>query len=519
MSKTTALVDRWAVLPALPASFYVLIVTAVLLVFRHRSAFLQPPVPGNAPRPWKAYNWPLLGSAMHFYGRRRDMLEEGRDIVSNGNFSFFVGRKHIINLGGLNGRKTFYESKGLNFAEGFVELLAGMPSASEGQEDNWARYFNKVLFTLTRTENLTKNLAVMAADARGFCEELGKKSSSKASSEWQVMNPFENIYELVYKLTMRIVGATEIAENRKMLKKTLSIFEKFESNNSTARIIFPWLTTPAYVVRLILGALLYMHFARLVNKRKQSGRREEDAVQYLLDQGADNELIIKFETSALWAGLLNTGINASWMPIFLAHSEAWKAIARAEVDSVISRHRKSTEQSAADVLDTLTLEEWENEFPVIDICLRESIRIVVPGCMFRKNTSGSDIPIGDTGEVIPHGSFASYLLDNMHMNPEVYPDPLKYEPGRHLDASAQGKKEPHLFLGWGTGRHPCMGMRFAKLEMALINAYFLASFDFEPSDSSGNLDTTPPPPVNRNAHTVQKSKEAVYIRYKARGSA
>jgi hypothetical protein len=57
-----------------------------------------------------------------------------------------------------------------------------MPSASEGQEDNWARYFNKVLFTLTRTENLTTNLAVMAADARGFCEELGKKSSSKARS-------------------------------------------------------------------------------------------------------------------------------------------------------------------------------------------------------------------------------------------------------------------------------------------------------------------------------------------------
>ncbi|KAM0426838.1 hypothetical protein ACHAQK_012274 [Fusarium lateritium] len=314
---------------------------------------------------------------------------------------------------------------------------------------------------------------------------------------------------------MRILGATEVAEDPKLLRRTLSIFERFEKNNSMARIIFPWLPTPAYVVRLFLGALLYMDFTKLITQREKAGRREEDAVQYLLDQGADSELIIKFEISALWAGLLNTGINASWLPIFLTQYPEWKEKATAEVDGVVGRHRTSPDQSPADVLDTLSLEEWETEFPIIGMCLRESIRLVVPGTMFRKNTSGSDIPIGTTGQVIPNGAFVSYLLDNMHMNSNIYPEPMKYDPGRY-SPDVDGNKEQHSFLGWGSGRHPCMGMRFAKLEMALINAYFLARFDFELSDKHGGQVLSPPPLVDRNAHTVQKAKQPIFLRYKQR---
>jgi sterol 14-demethylase len=59
-------------------------------------------------------------------------------------------------------------------------------------------------------------------------------------------------------------------------------------------------------------------------------------------------------------------------------------------------------------------------------------------------------------------------------------------------------------------------MRFAKLEMALINAYFIGTFDFELSDKMGNSTTTPVPAVDRNAHTVRKSKEPIFLRYKPR---
>lgn len=59
-------------------------------------------------------------------------------------------------------------------------------------------------------------------------------------------------------------------------------------------------------------------------------------------------------------------------------------------------------------------------------------------------------------------------------------------------------------------------MRFAKLEMALILAYFLAMFDFELSDSEGNPSTEHPPPIDRNQIQAQKPSRTQYLRYKLR---
>lgn len=61
-------------------------------------------------------------------------------------------------------------------------------------------------------------------------------------------------------------------------------------------------------------------------------------------------------------------------------------------------------------------------------------------------------------------------------------------------------------------------MKFAKLEMALINAYFVAMYDFELCDVDGNPASTPPPPPDRNFASAQKPAVPVYIRYKARAA-
>jgi hypothetical protein len=92
---------------------------------------------------------------------------------------------------------------------------------------------------------------------------------------------------------MRILGATEVAENPRLLRRTLRNFEQFEKSDSTARTIFPWLLTPAYLTRLVLGAVLHMDFSKIIKARRKTGKRQTDAIQHLLDQGADMDLIIK----------------------------------------------------------------------------------------------------------------------------------------------------------------------------------------------------------------------------------
>lgn len=147
--------------------------------------------------------------------------------------------------------------------------------------------------------------------------------------------------------------------------------------------------------------------------------------------------------------------------MFAQHPD-WQSRCRTEIERVIASHRTSPDQSARDVLASLTLAEWESEFPVVNACLRESMRITLPGAVFRRNISDHDIPIGNSGEVIPPGAFAAYHLEDVHFDPELYPEPYTYDPGRFLgEGDRIGKAGgPHSFVGWGSGRHPCCKFLF-----------------------------------------------------------
>lgn len=70
------------------------------------------------------------------------------------------------------------------------------------------------------------------------------------------------------------------------------------------------------------------------------------------------------------------------------------------------KFRQTEKETAAHILPRLSLEDWESEFPLINLCLRETIRIHVSGSAMRKNTSGKDVPIGKTGNIIPKKAYA-----------------------------------------------------------------------------------------------------------------
>jgi hypothetical protein len=78
-------------------------------------------------------------------------------------------------------------------------------------------------------------------------------------------------------------------------------------------------------------------------------------------------------------------------------------------------------------------------------------------------------------------------MSDLHLDPAVYPEPLKWDPSRYLPDRAEHLKKPNGWLGWGSGRHPCgeyifqnllllnynanknaVGMKFAKLSAIVV---------------------------------------------------
>ena len=49
--------------------------------------------------------------------------------------------------------------------------------------------------------------------------------------------------------------------------------------------------------------------------------------------------------------------------------------------------------------------------------------------------------------------------------PDVYADPLEYQPDRYLPPREEDKATPFSFIGFGGGRHACLGQNFAYLQI------------------------------------------------------
>ena len=106
-------------------------------------------------------------------------------------------------------------------------------------------------------------------------------------------NPFDIIYRIVFQLTIRIVGCNDIAEDPELLGKTLKLYEYINSSATATAVMFPWFPSPAVVKGTIAGGRLYMIIRKIVNERKVTGKRGNDPLQFLIDQGNSMAQIIE----------------------------------------------------------------------------------------------------------------------------------------------------------------------------------------------------------------------------------
>lgn len=492
------------------------VLSIALLYSFYVYAFARPALPKNAP-PLTTESWPIIGS-MQFFTQRWSFFERQIAHSRSGNFSFYAGDKPVIGLSGDEARKKFFDSKSLGFAEGYGALLGGSPkvkqnnnplAVAEDDQSDFAGYFTRRIVGILKGQAIPNGLPQMLKDVRTSLDDLAQQKE-------HVTDPFDSIYRIVFQLTMRTVACKEIADSPELLRKTLDLYETIERTATPLSIMYHWLPTPSKALRTYAGAKLYMVFKKVVDDRNKEGRRGDDALQYLIDQGDDITKIITFVLGALFAGQLNSGINAAWVLVYLANNSLWRTKALDEVRSVAARHCPDKSLPLKDQLMQVPLEAWEREFPVLDLCLKDSIRLQLSGSAFRQNTSGHPIPLNKSGsEVIPPEAYVAYGTADVHYDPSIYPNPEVWDPARYLPERAEDKKKTYAWLGWGVSRHPCLGMRFAKLENNIITAMWLAYFDgMRLEDAKGN--GIEPPRCNTDNHSAKKPDVPVRLRYGVR---
>lgn len=160
------------------------------------------------------------------------------------------------------------------------------------------------------------------------------------------------------------------------------------------------------------------------------------------------------------AGTETTASVLSWILYELARHPDIEARVLAELTDVLGERPVT--------FDDLT------RLPYLNRVITETLRLHHTGWLVTRRTT-TETRLGEW--TLPADTELAYCQHALHRDPELFPDPLAFDPERWRD----GAQEPPLgaFLPFGDGKHKCIGDRFALAEMITAIATILRAVRLE----------------------------------------
>lgn len=474
---------------------------AVVIALLIWNLFKSPPALSRPSkiRPYRSAIFPGLGP-LNLYSERNSFLrnvfgdpETWAEQAPKQNSVRVNSRNHIMTIinNPIADGKTFFNDRGLDLAQGYEVMFAGVPEPpawlkrpDPHAEDTGTNGFIVNLKVATSSERLQRNLPEMIRCAVDLFQSLPERNGE--------IDIHEVIFPLVFQISVLFVGLAEHARDINTIKAMEKPFWTFADNTGYMATHFPLFPTPSTIMKWVGAIKMSTAIRTTVEKRKKEGRRENDYIQEMIDRDASTKSIEEFIMGSLFAAIINTTGVTSYLLVFLCSDHALRSRVRAEFDSVF---RKAAEERGDDY-DTLTLQEklertplevWEESLPLYETVVDETLRILMISLIFRRKVrTPAKYTQGEThisGDPIQDREFVAFWLGSAHRNNQIYKDPLKFDPQRFARGEGKGEGE---FVPWGAGRHICLGMRFAKLEIRAVHAAFLMAFpDVKTTDGKG----------------------------------
>uniref|UniRef100_A0A182IKY7 Uncharacterized protein n=1 Tax=Anopheles atroparvus TaxID=41427 RepID=A0A182IKY7_ANOAO len=118
-------------------------------------------------------------------------------------------------------------------------------------------------------------------------------------------------------------------------------------------------------------------------------------------------------------------------------------------------------------------------FPYLDMVVKESLRLLPPVSFIGRRLVEA---IEVNGVTLPAGTDITIPIYVIHRNPDVYPDPERFDPERFSAASTQ-RRGPYDYIPFSIGSRNCIGQRYALMEMKVTIVRMISHYRVLPGDT------------------------------------
>ncbi|KAJ2988862.1 hypothetical protein NUW58_g3760 [Xylaria curta] len=119
------------------------------------------------------------------------------------------------------------------------------------------------------------------------------------------------------------------------------------------------------------------------------------------------------------------------------------------------------------------------QLPYFTAVVKESLRLGF-GATMRSARAAPDRALQYGNWTIPPNTPVSMSISHMHHHPEIYPDPMRFDPERWLGDTEERHRLERFFVPFSRGTRNCLGSNLAWAELYIMLSQCVMRIDLEP---------------------------------------
>ena len=293
--------------------------------------------------------------------------------------------------------------------------------------------------------------------------------------------------KLIILTASRCLMGQEIREH--LSGEVAQIFQELDEGLLPISVFFPYLPIPAHRKRDAARLRMVALFSKVMKERRAHPEEDHpDVLQLFMNAAYKTDNGDRFLTDSEVAGLMiallfagqhTSSITSSWTGLCLLDNPV-------HLQNVLRENREVLEQCDGKLTYSAL-----NKMDYLKRAIKEALRMFPP-LIFVMRKALADIPVktSKSDYVIPAGDYIFVSPSISHRDPVTYSNPHQYNPDRFAPDRDETKDKPFSYIGFGGGRHSCMGESFAYLQIQTIWSVLFRDFDLEPVGPLPEVDYT-----------------------------
>ncbi|XP_058179821.1 cytochrome P450 81Q32-like [Rhododendron vialii] len=344
----------------------------------------------------------------------------------------------------------------------FSYNYTGIATAPYG--DHWRNLRRLMSLEIFSASRLNDSLPIRQSQVELLLLDLCRNSSVNFSS----VELKSKLSELSFNVIMRMIAGERCSEEAGEFRGLVGeAFELCDAANPGDFVpVLRWVDFGGYEKNLKrIHGRLDAFFRHLIDEHRLD-KGNDSMIDHLLSlqesqpEYYTDEIIRGLILAVILAGTDTSAVTMEWaMALLVNHPEVLKK-ARAELDAYVGQ-------------DRLVDESDLSKLNYLQAIILETLRLFPAAPLLVPHMPSSDCTIG--GFDVPRGTILLVNAWAIHRDPELWDDPISFNPERFKDGEVEG----HKLMPFGMGRRACPGSSLAQRVVGLVLGSLIQCFEWE----------------------------------------